>query len=92
MFVKGSLYHFEGQEKVIQAKYNYWEMIAGNVMAFASGLFFTVNNFIIKEEKLSFGEILAVRSTLQVPLMSCIIVGGGRENLNKYNYHDIDVF
>ena len=79
MLMKGSLYYFEDQERVIQAKYTYWQMIAGNVMAFASGLFFTVNNFIIKEEKLSFGEILAVRSTLQVPLMSCIIVGGGNK-------------
>ena len=73
MFVKRSLYHFEDQEKVIQAKYNYWEMIAGNVMAFASGLFFTVNNFIIKGVRLSFGEVLAVRSIIQIPLMSLIL-------------------
>ena len=79
--MKGSLYYFEGQKRVVLEKYNDWQMIAGNVMAFASGLFFTVNNFIIKEEKLSFGEILAVRSTLQVPLMSCIIVGGGRKRM-----------
>ena len=51
--------------------------IAGYVMAFMSGLFFTVNNFIIKAAKLSFGDVLAVRSILQVPLMYCIIARGG---------------
>merc|ERR1711962_691429 len=36
--------------------------IVGSIMAFLSGLFFTANNFIIKAAKLSFGEIIAVRS------------------------------
>ena len=42
-------------------------------MAFVSGLFFTANNFIIKAARLSFGEILAVRSIIQIPLMSLIL-------------------
>ena len=51
--------------------------ILGNVMAFLSGLLFTANNFIIKAMKLSFGEILAVRSIIQVLLMFGILKGAG---------------
>ena len=42
-------------------------------MAFFSGLFFTANNFIIKAARLSFGELLAVRSLIQIPLVSLIL-------------------
>jgi len=52
-------------------------IICGNTMAFLSGLFFTANNFIIKAARLSFGEVLAVRSIIQIPLMSLIILMKG---------------
>ena len=48
-------------------------LAVGNAIAFLSGLFFTVNNFIIKGARLSFGEVLAVRSIIQIPLMSLIL-------------------
>ena len=47
-------------------------------MAFFSGLFFTANNFIIKAARLSFGELLAVRSIIQIPLVSLILFMKGR--------------
>ena len=47
-------------------------------MAFFSGLFFTANNFIIKAARLSFGEVLAVRSIIQIPLMSLILFMKGK--------------
>ena len=43
-------------------------------MAFLSGILFTINNFIIKAARLSFGEIIAVRSMIQVPLMIAIVL------------------
>ena len=48
--------------------------IIGCVMAFASGLFFTSNSFVIKGTGLSFGEVNAVRSIIQILLMICIIL------------------
>merc|ERR1719167_1748672 len=46
-------------------------------MAFASGLFFTANSFVIKGTGLSFGEINAVRSIIQTLLMTFITLGNG---------------
>ena len=51
--------------------------IVGNAMAFLSGLFFTANNFIIKAARLSFGEVIAVRSLIQIPLMSLLLLMKG---------------
>ena len=48
-------------------------------MAFLSGLFFTANNFVIKGARLSFGEVIAVRSIIQIPLMSLLLLLKGRE-------------
>ena len=54
-------------------------------MAFASGLFFTSNSFIIKGTGLSFGEVNTVRSIIQIPLMICIILVNSKQiNLNLY--------
>ena len=47
-------------------------------MAFLSGLFFTINNFIIKGTRVDYGEVLAIRSIIQIPLMSCIVFIQGR--------------
>ena len=49
----------------------------GIVMAFASGLFFTANSFVIKVIGLSFGEVSAVRSVIQTVLMAGIILANG---------------
>ena len=46
-------------------------------MAFASGLFFTANSFVIKGLELSFGEVSAVRSVIQTVLMVGIILANG---------------
>ena len=51
--------------------------ILGNIIAFLSGLFFTANNFVIKGASLSFGEVLAVRSIIQVPLMAFLLLFRG---------------
>ena len=51
--------------------------IVGNIFAFSSGLFFTANNFVIKGARLSFGEVLAVRSIIQVPLMAFLLLFRG---------------
>ena len=56
-------------------------------MAFFSGLFFTANNFIIKAARLSFGEVLAVRSIIQIPLMSLILFMKGTANFRlNFNF------
>ena len=47
-------------------------------MAFASGLFFTANSFVIKGTGLSFGEINAVRSIIQTLLMTFINLANGK--------------
>ena len=57
--------------------------IVGNSLAFLSGLFFTANNFVIHGAKLSFGEVLAVRSIIQIPLMSFLLFVKGSMKNNK---------
>ena len=47
-----------------------------------SGLFFTANNFVIKGAQLSFGEVLAVRSIIQVPLMAFLLLLRGIIRVN----------
>ena len=54
--------------------------ILAAAMAFSSGLIFLGNNFIIKFSKLNSGEMLAVRSLVQIVLMSFILFMKG-ENL-----------
>ena len=56
--------------------------IVGNIFAFSSGLFFTANNFVIKGARLSFGEVLAVRSIIQVPLMVFLLLFRGIIEVN----------
>ena len=46
----------------------------GCLLAFTSGLTITVNNFITKALSLDFGEIMAVRGLMQIPVMLLIIV------------------
>ena len=53
------------------------KQVMGIVMAFASGLFFTANSFVIKGIGLSFGEVSAVRSIIQTVLTACIIIANG---------------
>ena len=56
--------------------------IVGNIIAFLSGLFFTANNFVIKGARLSFGEVLAVRSIIQIPLMAFLLLFRGIIEVN----------
>ena len=56
--------------------------IVGNIFAFSSGLFFTANNFVIKGARLSFGEVLAVRSIIQNPLMVFLLLFRGMIEVN----------
>ena len=42
-------------------------------MAFTSGLTVTVNNFIVKATGVDFGELMAVRGLMQMPVMFTII-------------------
>ena len=49
-------------------------------MAFTSGLTLTVNNFVVKETKTDFGEIMAVRGLFQIPAMLIIIAIQGFEH------------
>ena len=47
-------------------------------MAFLSGLTITVNNFIVKAARVNFGEILAIRAIVQIPIMAAIVYIKGR--------------
>jgi len=64
-------------------------LVFGNAMAFFSGLFFTANNFIIKAARLSFGELLAVRSIIQIPLVSLILFMKGESFWPTSWYHRV---
>lgn len=55
----------------------------GSFLAFFSGLITTVNNFIIKETGSDFGELLAVRSLIQIPLMLGIAMYKGKAIQSK---------
>ena len=50
----------------------------GSLMAFLSGLTITVNNFIVKATRVNFGEILAIRAIVQIPIMACVVFIKGR--------------
>ena len=47
-------------------------------LAFTSGLTLTVNNFIVKATGTDFGEIMACRGLLQMPVMFGIITIEGK--------------
>ena len=47
-------------------------------MAFTSGLTVTVNNFIVKATGVDFGELMAVRGLMQMPVMFTIIALQGK--------------
>ena len=49
-------------------------MSCNHLLAFTSGLTLTVNNFIVKATGTDFGEIMACRVLLQMPVMFGIIV------------------
>ena len=57
------------------------KFVGGCLLAFTSGLVMTVNNFVIKWAKADFGEIMAVRAMMQIPVMLSIIAFQG--DLNK---------
>ena len=48
------------------------------LLAFTSGLTLTVNNFIVKATGTDFGEIMACRGLLQMPVMFGIIAIEGK--------------
>ena len=50
------------------------------LLAFTSGLTLTVNNFIVKATGTDFGEIMACRGLLQMPVMFGIIAIEGKKN------------
>ena len=49
------------------------KMSCKHLLAFTSGLTLTVNNFIVKATGTDFGEIMACRGLLQMPVMFGII-------------------
>ena len=51
--------------------------IIGTIVAFLSGLIFTLNNFLVKATRADFGEVLAVRCLIQIPLMGAIGILNG---------------
>ena len=51
--------------------------IIGSIVAFLSGLIFTLNNFLVKATRADFGEVLAVRCLIQIPLMGTIAILNG---------------
>ena len=51
--------------------------IIGTIVAFLSGLIFTLNNFLVKATRADFGEVLAVRCLIQIPLMGTIGILNG---------------
>ena len=57
------------------------KFVGGCTLAFTSGLVMTINNFVIKWAKADFGEIMAVRAMMQIPVMLAIIAFQG--DLNK---------
>ena len=57
------------------------KFVGGCALAFTSGLVMTINNFLIKWAQSDFGEIMAVRGLMQIPLMLSIIAFQG--DLNK---------
>ena len=42
-------------------------------MAFSAGLTMTINNFVVKVTAADFGEIMAVRGIMQMPIMLVVI-------------------
>lgn len=64
-------------------------LIIAIVMAFVSGLLFIANNFIIKVFRLSYGEMLTVRSIVQIPVMTFILFMKGEKILPTSVYHRI---
>lgn len=55
--------------------------IIGSIVAFLSGLIFTLNNFLVKATRADFGEVLAVRCLIQIPLMGTIAILNGNSFL-----------
>ena len=53
-------------------------MFSKHLLAFTSGLTLTVNNFIVKATGTDFGEIMACRGLLQMPVMFGIITIEGK--------------
>ena len=51
--------------------------IIGSIVAFLSGLIFSLNNFLVKATRADFGEVLAVRCLIQIPLMGTIAILNG---------------
>ncbi len=62
------------EEMCAQRKREKWIFALGCLMAFTSGLTLTVNNFIVKATGTDFGEIMAVRGLMQVPVMLTIVI------------------
>ena len=61
------------------------KFVAGCLLAFASGLVMTINNFLIKWAKADFGEIMGVRAFMQIPVMLAIIAFQGNFQKLKLN-------
>ena len=56
-------------------------------MAFTSGLTVTVNNFIVKATGVDFGELMAVRGLMQMPVMFTIIALQGKIETDAKKYY-----
>ena len=70
--------------KVIkQTIVSYRLQILGIILANLSGVIFTINNALIQLMKLDFSEIMLVRSTVQIILMTIILLTNGYSILPK---------
>ena len=54
----------------------------GSLLAFLSGLTITLNNFVVKATRVNFGEILAIRCIVQIPVMlAYVLIRGKNKNI-----------
>jgi hypothetical protein len=70
-------------EVIKQTLVSYRLQILGIILANLSGVIFTVNNGLIQLMSLDFSEIMLVRGTVQIMLMTIILVTNGYSILPK---------
>ena len=78
-------------EVIKQALVSYRLQILGVILANLSGVIFTVNNGLIQLMKLDFSEIMLVRGTVQIMLMTIILVTNGYSILPKIGDKNLKV-
>ena len=65
--------------------------VTGCLLAFFSGLTITLNNFVVKATRVNFGEILAIRCIVQIPVMLAYVLVNGLLNMKIHqSINDIE--